>query len=66
MENYEISELKRQIFDLFDRARILFNDFYNGKEEYTDRDISEMYDLILRIDNENVREIERLLEEEID
>lgn len=58
-------ELKRQIFDLFDRARILFNDYYNGKEEYTDRDISEMYDLILRIDNENVREIERLLEEEI-
>ena len=58
-------ELKRQIFELFDRARILFNDFYNGKEEYTDEDISEMYDLILRIDNENVREIERLLEEEI-
>lgn len=59
-------ELKRQIFDLFEKARILFNDYYNGKNEYTERDISEMYDLILRLDNENVREIERLLEEEID
>lgn len=57
-------ELKRLIFDLFENARILFNDYYNGKENYNDRDISEIYSLILKIHNEDIIKIERLLEEE--
>lgn len=47
-------ELKRQIFDLYESARILFNDYYNGKEHYTDRDIWDIRDLVRRIELVNL------------
>lgn len=47
-------ELKRQIFDLFESARTLFNDYYNGKEHYTDKDIWAIKDLVRRIEIYNL------------
>ena len=41
--------LKNEIFDIFENARELFNDYYNGKEEYTQED----YKKILEIDKYN-------------
>lgn len=58
-------ELKRLIFDLFENARILFNDYYNGKEEYTDRDLDEIYELTSKIYYDDIINIETLIEEEI-
>lgn len=49
--------LKREIFDLFENARILFNNYYNGKEDYLEIDIKKIYDLILKV-QENINNIE--------
>lgn len=49
--------LKREIFDLFENARILFNNYYNGKEDYLETDIKKIYDLILKV-QENINNIE--------
>lgn len=54
-------ELKREIFDLFENARILFNDYYNGKEEYSEKDIIKIYDLILKV-QDNVSNIESVID----
>ena len=52
-------EIKRNIFDLYDNARVLFNDFYNGYEgTYSDEDLELLKDLINRIeyDVKNIKE----------
>lgn len=54
-------ELKREMFDLFDNARILFNDYYNGKKEYSEEDIKNIYDLILKV-QDNVSNIESIID----
>lgn len=54
-------ELRREIFDLFENARILFNDYYNGKEEYSEKDIIKIYDLILKV-QDNVSNIESVID----
>lgn len=51
---------KSEIFDLFENARELFNDYYNGKEEYTNKDISEINKLIWNIQN-NIDEISSMI-----
>lgn len=53
-------ELKRQIFDLFENARILFNEYYNGKEEYTNEDIVEINKLMWNIQN-NIDKISSMI-----
>ena len=50
-------ELKRQIFDLFDSARVLFNDYYNGKNNYTETDLLEISNLIRKIETINIPSI---------
>ena len=54
-----INELyvKNEIFDLYENARILFNDYYNGKDKYNEEDIKNIYDLILKI-IDNINDIE--------
>lgn len=47
-------QLKNEIFDLFENARELFNDYYNGKEEYTDEDIKRIREIIQRIEIVNL------------
>lgn len=49
--------LRREIFDLYENARILFNDYYNDKESYLEEDIKKIYDLILKV-QENINNIE--------
>ena len=50
-------ELKRQIFDLCENARELWNNYYNGKENYTKEDFDEILRLVSEIEND-VKEIE--------
>ena len=56
-------ELRRLIFDLFENARILFNEYYNGKEEYTDDDLEKIYELTSKIYYDDIINIETLIEE---
>lgn len=49
LELIDTFNLKRELFDLFDIARILFNDYYNGKKNYTIQDIKNIYVLIAKI-----------------
>lgn len=47
-------QLKSEIFDLFESARELFNDYCNGKENYTDKDINRIREIIQRIEIVNL------------
>ena len=52
-------EAKRRIFDLFDNARVLFNDYYNGfNHNYTKEDKKVILGLITMIDDDldNIKE----------
>lgn len=49
--------LKNELFDVFENARILFNDYYNGKENYSDEDIEKIKEL-LRAIKEDIKNIE--------
>lgn len=52
--------LKNEIFDIFENARELFNDYYNGKEEYTQEDYKRIKELMGNL-KENIKEIEEEL-----
>ena len=49
--------LRNLIFDVFENARILFNDYYNGKESYSDEDIEKIKELLEKV-KEDVKQIE--------
>lgn len=52
---------KNEIFDLFENARVMFNDFYNGKEEYSEKDIKDIKDLLLKM-QENINNIKSYID----
>lgn len=39
-------DIKREVFDIFDISKDLWNDFYNGKEVYTSDDIEDIKKLL--------------------
>lgn len=49
------------IFDIFENARVLFNDYYNGKENYTDEDIEKIKELLEKT-KEDIKQIESEME----
>ncbi len=57
-------ELKRNVFLLYDNARILFNDYYNkcwnSKEDYTEEDIKRILELFERIET-NIKDFKEEL-----
>lgn len=55
---------KSEIFDLFENARGLFNDYYNGKAIYSENDLYEISYLIAKME-ENIKNIKEELREEI-
>lgn len=48
--------LKNEIFYIFENARELFNDYYNGKEEYTQEDYKRILEIIENMEND-IKEI---------
>lgn len=54
--------LKNEIFDIFESARILFNDYYNDKNEYKEKDIRAIYDLIMSLQI-NIDEVKDMIKE---
>lgn len=65
MDSWEIMQLKRELFNLYDLARILFNQFYNGKDSYNKTDINAIYNL-MRCIKKNIAEIEEEIKFEIE
>lgn len=55
---------KSEIFDLFENARELFNNYYNGKANYTENDLYEISYLIAKME-ENIKNIKEELRVEI-
>lgn len=53
--------LKNLIFDVFENARILFNDYYNGKEDYSDEDL-EKIKVLLKAIEQDIKNIDEELE----
>jgi hypothetical protein len=53
--------LKNEIFDIFENSRELFNDYYNGKKEYTQEDYKRIYEIMKNL-KEDIKEIEFLLD----
>lgn len=53
-------EIQRNIFDIFENARVLFNDYYNGfYHNYTDEDKKIILSLLNMIGNDidNIKEL---------
>lgn len=60
-DNWKTMNVKREIFDLFDNARVLFNDYYNGFEgSYTIEDIETIKSLLSKIEG-NIKNIKEEL-----
>ena len=60
MNDWKTMQIKRIIFDLFDYARILFNDFYRLERDFNEEDIRRLRELIKIIDYD-AREIKEEL-----
>ena len=61
-------QLKREIFSVFENARVLFNDYYNGKENFSKEDLEKLDDIMYDLKQE-IKEIQYnidILESEID
>lgn len=44
------NEIKRNIYNVYDIARILWNNYYNGEEEYTKNDLIGIKYIIASLD----------------
>ena len=57
-------ELKRNIFNLFDKTRVLFNDYYNdfwgSNEHYQDKDIEEIKKIVYELEIK-IKELKEML-----
>ena len=57
-------ELKRNIFNIFETTRILFNNYYNGHDDnFTDEEINEMSNKIIELE-EQLKELKQAHYEE--
>lgn len=52
--------LKNEIFDVYELARELFNDYYNGKEEYSQEDYERIFEIMESL-KEDIKEIKNEL-----
>jgi hypothetical protein len=61
MNNWETMKTKRIIFDLFDYARILWNDFYRLDRDFNEEDVKRLKELIKLIEHDT-KEIKEMIE----
>ncbi|MBQ6628562.1 MAG: hypothetical protein IJI98_11165 [Methanosphaera sp.] len=61
MNNWDTMLTKRELFDLFENARILFNEYVNGiSRDYTEEDTKSIQKLIELIE-ENIKEVKEMI-----
>ncbi len=60
MNNWDTMMLKRELFDLFENARILYNDYYRINRDFTKDDIEAIKKLIELVEH-NTKEIKEMI-----
>lgn len=60
MNNWETMQTKRIIFDLFDYARMLWNDFYRLDRDFNEEDTKRLKEIV-KIMEHDLREIKEEL-----
>lgn len=61
MDSWKTMQTKRIIFDLFDYARMLWNDFYRLDRNFTKEDIKRLKEIV-KIMEHDLREIKEELQ----
>lgn len=61
MNSWKTMQTKRIIFDLFDYARMLWNDFYRLDRNFTEEDIKRLKEIV-KIMEHDLREIKEELQ----
>lgn len=64
MNNWESMMLKRELFDLFENARILFNDYYRIDRNFNEEDLKAIEKLMELVET-NTNEIKEMLKYEL-
>ena len=65
MNNWNTMMLKRELFDLFENARILFNDYVNGIDrDFTKEDIKAIEKLMELVEHDS-EEIKEMIKNEL-
>ena len=60
MNNWDTMMLKRELFDLFENARILYNDYYRINRDFTKDDIEAIKKLMELVEH-NTKEIKEMI-----
>ena len=60
MNNWDTMMLKRELFDLFENARILYNDYYRINRDFTKDDIEAIKKLMELVEH-NTKEVKEMI-----
>lgn len=60
MNNWDTMMLKRELFDLFDNAKILYNDYYRIDRNFINDDIEAIKKLMELVEN-NTKEVKEMI-----
>jgi hypothetical protein len=60
MNNWDTMMLKRELFDLFENARILYNDYYRINRNFTKDDIEAIKKLMELVEH-NTKEVKEMI-----
>ena len=60
MNNWDTMMLKRELFDLFENARILYNDYYRINRDFTKDDIETIKKLMELVEH-NTKEVKEMI-----
>lgn len=63
MNNWNSMMLKRELFDLSENARILFNDYYRINRDFNEEDLKAIEKLIELVEHDS-REIKEMIKNE--
>ena len=64
MNNWNSMQLKRELFDLFENARILFNDYYRIDRDFNEEDLKAIEKLMELVDYDS-KEIKEMIKNEL-
>lgn len=60
MDNWKTNEIKREIFDIQDKVRILWNDFYRKDGEFNETDLKAIENIMKSMEY-NFKEIKEMI-----
>ena len=60
MNNWETMQIKREIFDIQDKVRVLWNDFYRKDGEFDETDLKAIENIMKSMEH-NFKEIKEMI-----